>query len=454
MVHTIELTYYLTITEFIKLLPSIRSTPNFDGHRLDLFMQEEASLFEFASGNVGIIHLKATRADQFTGIVFLKITVDLQALMLGVMTKDLFVPDYVGIKNVCHAYYKAMLSIFPVLADYEIDVASIMLHHDKSTCTNCGLAALPYFLLGKTSRFDYSYNLLACSNYELTQELMRKSVFDPRLKVDTYNENGNFCAYSGKAASKNRSSAIKAYSKEEYYRVCCEKEGNADIYIPLMEDSHNIIRYEISRYKVDKRWIINNYDLSRSWLDSPFLRSPIVLLDADKCDNILKNDYDRHIGNGDWYARKKLASNINQSGLSTRLKNLLLKEVLPLVRQSRSVQVGYQNYTKGYRLSHVDGEIKGSAESFKNHRKKCLELGSQMLSIPDLRYDEDGKPIKHVENPIKKIIQPPPNTSMEYDIPQGIKTNLNAMLYLLWTSLGRKVPCLSPAPNISFRCIA
>ena len=68
MVHTIELTYYLTITEFIKLLPSIRSTPNFDGHRLDLFMQEEASLFEFASGNVGIIHLKATRADQFTGI--------------------------------------------------------------------------------------------------------------------------------------------------------------------------------------------------------------------------------------------------------------------------------------------------------------------------------------------------------------------------------------------------
>ena len=109
------------------------------------------------------------------------------------------------------------------------------------------------------------------------------------------------------------------------------------------------------------------------------------------------------------------------------------------MRQSRSVQVGYQNYTKGYRLSHVDGEIKGSAESFKNHRKKCLELGSQMLSIPDLRYDEDGKPIKHVENPIKKIIQPPPNTSMEYDIPQGIKTNLNAMLYLLWTRLGRKV---------------
>lgn len=434
MVHTLNLEYSLSLPEFQALLPDIRATAHFNGADLDSFMKLRKTYFVFSSDVVGITFIKVTHHPQ-SYYFYLHFTIDLRALIVGHLTNDLFLPDYIGLMNLSQAYCQAILKIFPSLARYDLNIARIMFESDKTTQINSGLLALPYFMLGKVSRIDYSKNLLACRYFDLTQELMKKTVFNPNLAITRPEDSNNFYASSNKTNKKNRSSLIKGYSRELYCEHL-ENDLEEDIYLSLIEGSKNIIRYELSRIKPKKDWVINNYSLDKEvWADNPFILSPVVLLDASICDKILVESYKKHIGLGDWYGRKQLASIIKKSGL--RIKKKLLEATCPVLRKCRSVMDAYRKCTStnGYYLNPPGKTIKMTPATFKNHLEKGLSIGVQLFSIPDERK------VSHVVNPWKSALNPPKNCRIVWDIPDVFKANINAMLYIIWDRLGRYVPC-------------
>lgn len=430
MIHTIEISYIISMDEFLFLAPDIFTFPNLDRAKLDSFLKYEATSLAIPSLPTGISHLVFIHNKELASTVHLKIVLDLQALLYGSATIDLFTPTHENTTSICYAYAEAILTLFPSLAELTLSMDRYLTNDIMAP--NASLEALPYLILAKVCRIDYSLNLLVDeADKELSLRLIKFSYYNTKKKVQNYKKNvGRYKNYNlyAKSSAKKASSTTKVYDKLRYY-------DDKDIAITdtLRQQAENILRYEYEKSNDLKRFIANNYDLPKSFLTSPYLLSPVTFFDCDTCYKILLAAYAKEIGLEDWYADYQYKKAVNESHLTAHKKKTILNDIAPLISQCRSIESASSAYVNGYTLAKTKKKIKGSASTFKNYLTEIHSIGIQPLRIPDKAKET------HLTNPINMIHSSKQKVNRNFNIPAHIKANIDRLLQHIWLNeLNRK----------------
>ena len=416
--------------EFLFLTPDIFTVPNLDKAKLDAFLKYEVTSLVMPALPTGITHLVFIHNKEVASTVHLKIVLDLQALLYGSATIDLFKPTSENTINLCYAYTEAILTMFPSLADLTLNIDRYLINDIMAT--NTSLEALPYLILAKVCRIDYSLNLLVDeADKELSLRLIKSSYYDTKKKVQNYKKNGdgekNYNLYA-KSSAKKASSATKVYDKLRYY-----DDKNIAITDTMRQQAENILRYEYEKSNDLRQFVANNYDLPKSFLKSPYLLSPVTFFDYDTCYKILLAVYAKEIGLEDWYADYQYKKAVNDSQLTAHKKKTILNDIAPLISQCRSVESASSAYVKGYTLAKTRKKIKGSACTFKSYLTEIHSVGIQPLRIPDKAKRT------HLSNPINMIQHNRQIFNRNFNIPAHIKANIDRLLQHIWLNeLSRK----------------
>lgn len=375
----------------------------------------------------GIRHLSFYHNAEKNGdVIFISINIDLQSLITNKITNALFTPSYESVKALCLAFGFAIIDIFPFL-QYEFEECS-EIYKD-----------LPYLMCWKLTRIDYALNLKS-ENKDVALQLIKRSYIDAYKKPKKF-ERGNHNLHTNSNA-KRGSSVTKVYDKRRYY------DRVINIYhqtIPdnVLEESNQILRYEYQRNSPKYEWIHANYPSIplRFFQTSNYWRSPLTFMDADACQRILLNEYQSHIGLGDWKNDYFHTLAINESSLKASQKNKMLKEFSPLISQSRSIKAAKENYTeKNYT---VRGKvIHGTVATFKKYIDLYASINLHPLRIPD-RIAKSYH-INTVVNPINNIIRIKtlfcPYCITDIRIDNALKEKISTFLDNIWIRLGREFP--------------
>lgn len=425
MVHTIEISYVLSSTDFNYLIQDIYELKSFNKESFNLFLNGERNYYPLPSLPVGITHLAFIRDKQFNSTIYMKAVLDLQSLIYGSPTIDLFTPVYYETQKLCYAYAEAILTVFPSLAELNIDTEQYI---NTKTVTNCTLESLPYLILAKVTDIDYSLNLRVEENKkDMTLKCIRASYLDSKKKIQHYKKNAggdkNYNLYA-KSDAKKPSSITKVYDKQRYY-----DDKNIPITESLRASAENILRYEYRKQTDLKNFVAKNYKLPKAFLTSPFLLSPVTFFDYDICYKILMDEYNKTIGAADWYNDYFFSKLINNSSLTAHKKSVILNDIAPLVSIKRSIESALHAYTDGSILKNGK-KIKGSASTFKKYREEALTLGIQLLRIPD--RDSKKYEINMLKNPIHMIQSNRQNVKRKITLPPHIKANIDKLLQHIW----------------------
>lgn len=421
MVHTIEISYVLSSTDFKYLIQDIYELKSFDKESFNLFLEGERNYYPLPSLPVGITHLAFIRDKQFYSTIYMKAVLDLQSLIYGSPTIDLFTPVYSEIQKLCYAYAEAILTIFPSLVELNIDTDSYL---NSKNATNCTLESLPYLILAKVTDIDYSLNLNTKEGQKtVCLKYIKTSYLDSKKKIQHYKKNvggdKNYNLYA-KSDAKKPSSITKVYDKLRYYD---DKE------IPITESlrasAENILRYEYRKPTDLRNFVAKNYKLPKTFLTSPFLLSPVTFFEYNICYKILMGEYNKTIGAADWYNDYFFAKLINSSSLTAHKRSVILNDIAPLVSIKRSIESALPAYTEGYILK-TGKKIKGSACTFKKYREEALSLNIQLLRIPDRDKHH------YIMNPIKSIQSNRQNVNRKITLPPHIKANIDKLLQHIW----------------------
>lgn len=447
MIHTMTIRYWLSKEDFSVLQPDIEKSPHFNKAARNAFLAnkkyaskskkeqndycgDDWLTFIMSSGTIGIEHIKFFKQAKCPDDIYLDIMIDIEALIEGQRTINLFYPDYYGAKAACLAYSAAILRIFPILNQLSIS-DSELINAEKATL-NKGLMVVPYLSHGKVVRFEYSNNLLA-ENKELAMELMSNSIRPTSFWQKEYKANDN--TFLGQGQKKKPTSIFKAYDKE--LKLLSD---NNPIESSLVDSAENIIRCEYGRNRFDNDWITRNYGLSSSMEQSPFIRSPLLLFDSRACEKIFKKMYSKQIGLGDWFNKCEFSKKIplvDKAILGPQQKNTILRELAPIVSQARSIKAGFKKYQQadGYHIAKTARSPSGSEEKFKKYLRLLDAADIQLLRIPDKRH------VTYIENPIKNIAAAPRITrTLNYPLPELIKDNIVSVLDYIWRECNRFNP--------------
>lgn len=441
MIHTIEISYELTRTDFNQLLTSMSRTRQIINSQfipltcsprmiraLDSFMPK------YREGdkpcNLAIdTHYKGITYFVFkyvpeTGMVYAHITLDLQSLVTNTITVNLFRPTYESVQTLCMAYTNVIFALFPVCARNELpDLES----------SYQGINKLPYLPLAKICRIDYAQNLIAVDDINLTLELMRKSV---RTKEKAKHLDGENFQTSTKKAGKISSSRQNCYDKQEYYisKGLDEDEEFTEAIIA----AENIIRYEYQRSTKKKEFLLRNYYIP-DFFPTEWLRSPIVYLDEEACRAIFSENYAKAIGYSNWYKRKRHTSILNKAVVGgtplSPTKKKRMAEIRQLAAQSRSLQEAAENYVSGKSIRGLK-EVAGTKQTFKKYLQLYDAIGLQPYPIPDNRS------LSIVHNPIRNVQEP---QSVAFDerkfliLPVPVMAMVKETLNRIWYSLEREI---------------
>lgn len=421
MVHTIEISYVLSSTDFKYLIQDIYELKSFDKESFNLFLEGERNYYPLPSLPVGITHLAFIRDKQFYSTIYMKAVLDLQSLIYGSPTIDLFTPVYSEIQKLCYAYAESILTIFPSLVELNIDTDSYL---NSKNATNCTLESLPYLILAKVTDIDYSLNLNTKEGQKtVCLKYIKASYLYSKKKIQHYKKNvggdKNYNLYA-KSDAKKPSSITKVYDKLRYYD---DKE------IPITESlrasAENILRYEYRKPTDLRNFVAKNYKLPKTFLTSPFLLSPVTFFEYNICYKILMGEYNKTIGAADWYNDYFFAKLINSSSLTAHKRSVILNDIAPLVSIKRSIESALPAYTEGYILK-TGKKIKGSACTFKKYREEALSLNIQLLRIPDRDKHH------YIMNPIKSIQSNRQNVNRKITLPPHIKANIDKLLQHIW----------------------
>lgn len=445
MIHTLTIRYLLSADDFDYLIPDIEHSPHFNKAALNSFLgnkkfraynessssetyTEEWLTFAMSSGIIGIEHMKFIKMAQYPNNIFLDIMIDIESLIEGRRTINLFRPNYYGTKAACMAYASAILTIFPSLND--IALYNLM-DFDKNT-VNMGLTVLPYLSHGKVVRLEYSNNLYT-DNKELALELINNSVRPTAFWQKDFANNDNTHLIRGQK-KKKPTAIFKVYDKE-LELVDKNKLNNT-----LLEEAENIIRSEYGRNSFDKDWVMRNYNLPADIMNTAFIRSPLLCFDCQHCTEIFMKAYAAQIGLGDWYSKKefsKIIPAIDSDIIGPQQKKTILRDLAPVVSQARSIKAGYEKYQQsdGYHLAKTTRSPNGTDKTFKNYLRLMDNADIQLLRIPDRRH------IDYLQNPIKNIVEAPwINRVGDYALCDSAKNNIITILNYIWQACDRVNP--------------
>lgn len=387
IIHTVEIKYPLSYQDIEQMAEDIKETIPELSKNLKLLLSgvlKAAYTSHFPpSINAGILNMSFYKSKLvFDQTIFMKIALDLEALCRNQLTANLFYCTENNIRLLQNKYTCEMVRIFPSIVTatneepankdesdgYEVIYAG----DDAEGISKEGLQRLPYLGYCKVSRIDYATNLY--TDYpELYLKLAGKSFFSfnkQRLKLD----NNNIYAT-------NKSRRISLYNKEARYQSTATDSN-------LVEEAHNIIRYEAPLTKNFSSFISERY---KKYGLLPFL-------DEEIAHKHLTKEYSKQIGTADWYNDYLFKQRILSSNLSTRNKNTLLQEIAPIISQCRSVEEARKKYVDGtYTIAKTQKIVSGSARTFDKYRKQFKELNLQPLRIPD--RDAKYYQISRLRNP-------------------------------------------------------
>ena len=304
-------------------------------------------------------------------LLYLIITLDLEALCQNNKTVELF---YCSINNVIYlqkAYAAAITAIFPSAKTAE-------LYFDGEEYKAFGIACLPYLGLAKVNRIDYAMNLQAeCPDLYLY--MAGKSFTSSHKKLMKLNKDNNN-VYAGSQRKK-----FSLYDKQDRFLQLDEEI--------LASEAENIIRYEAPVIKPTLSWL-------RNFSSADKIIGLLTFLDENIASGHLLSEYFSNIGFGNWYTDYYYTKIINNSCLNQLQKKKMLKEFAPLLSQTRSIEEAKKQYISGnYKIAKTQKIVSGIAQTFSKYMKLYQQIDLQPLRIPDRKAAEYG--VTNIINPIK-----------------------------------------------------
>lgn len=396
MIHTISIRYASNVNNVNQLLSrymTYRDDINRTLHKKisefnrNIRRPNDCSRLYIPTHIYGLRHLSFYHnAEKNCDVIFISINLDLQSLIMQRITNELFTPSYESVKALCLAFASAITDIFPFL------------ENDFEECSEI-FKDLPYLMCWRLTRIDYALNLKT-DNKDVAAQLIKRSYTDA-YKTPKKFESGNHNLYA-KSNAKSGSSVTKVYDKRRYYDRLINI-FHQTIPDTVLEEANDILRYEYQRNILKPEWIRSNYpSIPLNYFRTDYWHSPITFFDREACQRILLNEYQSHIGLGDWKNDYYHTKAINESSLKASQKNKMLKEFSPLISQSRSLKSAKENYTeKNYTVR--GKRIHGTAATFKKYIDLYASINLHPLRIPD-RIAKSYH-TNTVANPINNIIK-------------------------------------------------
>lgn len=326
--------------------------------------------------------------------IYIKFKIEPAVLITNIRTIQLYCPSEHNNNLLQDAYAKLIFELFPETQQHIPVLSSLYPAFNYSPENNIYLAKLPYLALCKVKRIDYAANLYT-ENINLYLEMAKKSFTDSRKKNYKTNNNNIY--------ARNKSKLFCLYDKENKYCTLPRYNNITEINL-LLENSHNIVRFEIGIINPNKEWLQKNcnfYPPDSSVFSNEYKCGLLPYLSEQVSQKILLEEYKSHIGFGNWYSDYYLYNYIQNLGdVSKTIKKRLL-DIIYIISQSRSIDKARSNYIKGgYRLAKTGQIIKGSKTTFNNSLKFLQNLGIQALRIPERRKET------FLQNPYTYIINP------------------------------------------------
>lgn len=378
IIHTAEIKYTIPATEISLLLTDLDQTiPEFALHIRQLLASKtlkNAYVSQMPENlNRGIVALNLYKSKMYRTdkLLYLIITLDLEALCQNNKTVELF---YCSINNVIYlqnAYAAAITAIFPSAKTAE-------LYFDGEEYKAFGIACLPYLGLAKVNRIDYAMNLQAeCPDLYLY--MAGKSFTSSHKKLMKLNKDNNN-VYAGSQRKK-----FSLYDKQDRFLQLDEEI--------LASEAENIIRYEAPVIKPTLSWL-------RNFSSADKIIGLLTFLDENIASGHLLSEYFSNIGFGNWYTDYYYTKIINNSCLNQLQKKKMLKEFAPLLSQTRSIEEAKKQYISGnYKIAKTQKIVSGTAQTFSKYMKLYQQIDLQPLRIPDRKAAEYG--VTSIINPIK-----------------------------------------------------
>lgn len=333
--------------------------------------------------NKGIIALNIYKSKMYSidHLLYLLITIDLEALCLNNKTVQLFYCSPSNVVYLQNAYAAAITTIFPSAKTAE-------LYFNGEEYVPFGIACLPYLGLAKVNRIDYAMNLYAeCPDlYLYMAGKSFTSAHKNLMKLGKDNNN----VYAGSQKKK-----FSLYNKHDRFLQLDEQI--------LADEAKNIIRYEAPVLKPTLSWL-------RNYSTADKITGLLTFLDENVASGHLLSEYFTNIGFGSWYTDYYYQKIINDSNLKQLQKKKMLKEFAPLISQTRSLEEAKKKYISGnYKLAKTQKTISGTAQTFNKYIKLYQQIDLQPLRIPDRKAAEYG--VTTIVNPIKNTA----DSHNEYD---------------------------------------
>ena len=273
---------------------------------------------------------------------FINFQIDLNYLLTGSRTIDLFKGTKENLKKLCQRYQIFMKDLFP-FPEYEgVDISGYycngeLLEEDEAEYLNdfkYGLAEhcetyqelekIYSLYHGYLTRVDFSENIKVDAELvPLYIILLNKSVHSKQLRRPKKSKSEWKC---NSLYLCNDSTAVTAYDKHK--EVCTRKTETA----PEYKSSKGILRFEV-QYKKDKM----------SKLREKYLTEEI--LSEDFSQKELSKTANQLLPHGDWYNKHYADKKINDTLKKESTAANKVIDFLELVQNSQSLEKGYENFT-------------------------------------------------------------------------------------------------------------
>lgn len=411
MIHTIEMTFIISGAELHLITDQLKKLDAKRQKEIDAFGENpEKKLHRgFTQLSIpGILAVTLYKHKYFPYIdnVYIKITIEPEALCQNKETNRLFCAMKNNIEVLQQKYAAAIYQLFP-------NAFMAELYYLENEQRYRGLGSLPYLACAKVSRIDYAVNLYSV-NKEVTLELAKNSYLNGRKKLKDF-DRSNHNIY---ASTKTNSRVCKLYDKQQCYRE--KQHVTSDLY----EEAEGVIRFEVQIVNPNMDWLLKH----NTYFDFVNIHGALPYLNEEIANNVIREEY-AHIGFHDWYSDYEHKKIILASGLSKKSKDILLRQISPIISQSRSVLAAQENYITGqYTIAKTQNIVKGTKATFRKHLKEYEQIGLQPLRIPD-RICERHR-INHIENPFKRVVLQGEehNIGMENFLPEPIQERYNKVL--------------------------
>ncbi len=324
---------------------------------------------------------------------FIRMKINPCSLLLCYYSENLFVCTFENNEILQNAYAKFIFNLFPrafiepVPLNYDQCLKTDKYVINKTTGEKLylsewlekyrTLAAIPYLGLASVKRIDYAKNLKLPKNFQHFLVLAKRSVLDRRKKVFLPNNRE-------KLELKNKSKTFAVYEKVKVTDDDCSTKEIVRIKTILRNPSKEWKRHNL-KINTEKD-CVKLYKKARGGL--------LPFLDESVAEKIIKVEFDKMVGPGDFYSTYRAWKIIDESKFKMDKKRNL-KELMQLISQCWSLEKAEKQYIMGASLKKSRKMVKGSQQTFRKSIKQLRELGVQPLRILDSWH------LSHLHNPIE-----------------------------------------------------